>query len=176
MYVKLYVRNVVIVVLEGEGGLHRIIATSLYALVYCLSSSCCWISSAVVGGMEVDECGGVERASLSNLVASLTASMMAGISSLVRNDPPALLSCLGRFMFRPVGCDPRKESLLLLPAAAADVSVRVARNPPCRWLAAPRRELRVVVAGFAGIATAGWGRRPLPLPRRVLISGSSIRL
>ena len=28
MYVKLYVRNVVIVVLEGEGGgLHRIIAT-----------------------------------------------------------------------------------------------------------------------------------------------------
>ena len=101
--------------------------------------------------------------------------MMAGISSLVRNDPPALLSCLGHFVFRSVGCDPREESLLLLPAAATDVSVRVARSPPCRWLAAPRRELRVVVAGFAGIATAGWGCRPLPLPRRVLISGSSIR-
>ena len=75
--------------------------------------------------MEFDECDGVEQESLSNLEASLTASIIAGISSLVRNDLPASSSCLGCFMF-PMGCDPQEEALLLLPAAAAGVPVGVA--------------------------------------------------
>ena len=91
----------------------------------------------MVGDEEVDECDEVERASLSSLEVSLTASMMAGISSLVSNEPLALLSCLGRFMFPSlVVCDPREEVLLLLPVAAAGVPVGVARSPPCHWLAA----------------------------------------
>ena len=150
--------------------------TGLYALDYCLPSSWCCISSAEGGAVEVGECASdrVVWVTFSNveLETCLTASMIAGISSLVRNYPPPL-SCLGRLL--RVGCEPRKEAPLLLPAAAAGVPEEVARCFPRPWLT-PRRELLEIVVGLSAIATADCGRRPFPLPRRVFIVLTSIEL
>ena len=98
--------------------------------------------------------------------------MIAGISSLVRNDPPPL-SCLRRLL--RVGCEPREEAPLLLPAAAAGVPEEVARCSSRPWLT-PQCELLEIVVGLSAIATADFGHRPFPLPRRVFIVLTSIEL
>ena len=101
IFLNVHIYNVMIIVepqregAEREGGVQD--HTGLYALDYCLPSSWCCISSAEGDAVEVGECAsdGLLWVTFSNveLETRLTASMIAGISPLVRNDPPQL-SCL----------------------------------------------------------------------------------